>query len=316
MRTEAHDGTLVSVIIPTYNRATLVTEAMDSVRNQTYRPIECIVVDDGSTDDTREVVADWKREHETNKLTVRLLRQQNRGAPAARNRGMEAASGGFLLFLDSDDRLVPDAVALLRRTLSESGRDVAYGDIQLMEGPGQTRRREQRPSSSSHVVNMLNNAPQTSSALIRRNAVASVRWREDLPRAQEFAFFIDLALEGKQFTYVPTVVLVKDQRPERKGISNRQHEDYAATIARILVRREESFRELGVAENRAYDRGLMYHSNLLSRKGALDLAGRLRQRTHLGRVLHSLRRHWSSHVFLTTVLPPRWSARVYTLLGK
>jgi glycosyltransferase involved in cell wall biosynthesis len=306
----------VSVVIPTYNRVTLVTEAMDSVRDQTYRPIECIVVDDGSTDDTPGVISDWKEEHETDRFAVRLLRQENRGAPAARNRGMDAASGDFLLFLDSDDRLVPNAVALLRRTLSESGHDVAYGDIQLMEGQGQTRRREQRPSSSSHVVNMLNNAPQTSSALIRRNAVASVRWREDLPRAQEFAFFLDLALQGVRFTHVPTVVLEKDQRSERRGISNQQSANYAPTIARILIRREESIRNLGLAENRAYDRGLVYHSNLLSRRGALGLAETLRQRAHLGRVLSSLRQHWSSHVFLTTVLPTRWSARVYRLLGK
>lgn len=306
----------VSVVIPTYNRATLVTEAMDSVRNQTYRPIECIVVDDGSTDDTPEVITGWKEEHETDRLSVRLLRQENRGAPAARNRGMEAASGGFLLFLDSDDRLVPNAVALLRRTLSESGHDVAYGDIQLREGHGQTSRREQRPSSSSQIVNMLNNAPQTSSALMRRTAVASVRWREDLPRAQEFAFFLDLALQEKRFTYLPTILLKKDQRPERRGISNRQDEGYAATIARILLSRENRFRGFGEAENRAYDRGLMYYSNLLSRRGSLGLAKTLRRRAHLGRVMSSLRRNWSSHVFLTTVLPPRWSARVYRLLGK
>jgi glycosyltransferase involved in cell wall biosynthesis len=305
----------VSVIIPTYNRAPLVTEAMDSVWDQTYRPIECIVVDDGSTDDTSETVADWKREHERGQFTVRLLQQQNRGAPTARNRGMEATSGDFLLFLDSDDRLVPNAVALLRRALSEGGHDVAYGDIRLMEGAGHTSRREQCPSSSSHVVNMLNNAPQTSSALIKRNAVASVRWREDLPRAQEFAFFLDLALQGGRFTHVPTVVLRKNQRSERRGISNQQSANYAPTIARILVRREECFRELGVVENWAYDRGLVYYSNLLSRRGALELAEELHHRANLGRVLSSLWQNWSPHIFLTTVLPPRWSARVYTLLG-
>lgn len=91
---------LVSVIIPTFNRAALCKRAVESVLAQTYRNLEVIVVDDGSIDDTREVLSG---------LDERLLylRQQNAGVSAARNLGIESAQGEFLAFLDSDDSWVP-----------------------------------------------------------------------------------------------------------------------------------------------------------------------------------------------------------------
>jgi hypothetical protein len=163
---------------------------------------------------------------------------------------------------------------------------------------------------------MLDNAPLTSSALIKRNAVASVRWREDLPCAQEFSFFLDLALQGKRFIHVTKIVLEKRQNHRGESISGQEGDRYAETIGRVLVSQEPSFREFGFRENRAYDRGLIYYSNLLARRKKFGLAQELRQKAHLGRVLSSLQQRWSVHLFLTTILPPRLSARVYTLLGK
>ena len=94
---------LVSTIIPVYNRPTLVVEAIESVLAQTYRPIEIIVVDDGSTDSTSAVVEQMMTAHPE----VSLLRQPNSGPGPARQKGIEAASGEFIQFLDSDDLLAP-----------------------------------------------------------------------------------------------------------------------------------------------------------------------------------------------------------------
>lgn len=90
----------VSVIIPTFNRASYVCEAIDSVLAQTYQDLEIIVVDDGSTDDTLPVL-------ETYGERLRLLRQKNSGPAVARNRGIFAARGEYIAFLDSDDLWVP-----------------------------------------------------------------------------------------------------------------------------------------------------------------------------------------------------------------
>ncbi|MDR2934256.1 MAG: glycosyltransferase [Candidatus Adiutrix sp.] len=93
---------LVSVIIPTFNRAWSLGRAIDSVLAQDYRPLELIVVDDGSTDETSRLLAPLAA-----KGRLRLLGQPNRGVSAARNAGLAAAQGSLLAFLDSDDEWLP-----------------------------------------------------------------------------------------------------------------------------------------------------------------------------------------------------------------
>ncbi len=90
----------VSVVIPVYNRAELVRRAIDSVLAQTRRPLEIIVVDDGSTDATLSVLTDYQGR-------IRLIRQEHRGVSAARNRGMRSARGQWIALLDSDDQWQP-----------------------------------------------------------------------------------------------------------------------------------------------------------------------------------------------------------------
>ncbi len=96
---------LVSICIPTYNRAALVQEAVASVLAQTWREFELIVVDDGSTDDTTEALAAYASR-------IRLIRRESRGGvSAARNTGIAAARGEWLAFLDSDDLWRPEKLA-------------------------------------------------------------------------------------------------------------------------------------------------------------------------------------------------------------
>ena len=91
---------MVSVIIPSYNRSRLCRQAVSSVLSQTYANVEVIVVDDGSTDDTEQVISGMDER-------VRYIRQENAGVSAARNRGLEAARGELIAFLDSDDLWLP-----------------------------------------------------------------------------------------------------------------------------------------------------------------------------------------------------------------
>ncbi len=95
---------LVSVIIPTYNRAETVRRSIDSALAQSYRPLEVIVVDDGSTDSTREVL-------ETYGDRIRPIYQPNGGPSVARNTGAAGAQGEFIAFLDSDDTWKPEKIA-------------------------------------------------------------------------------------------------------------------------------------------------------------------------------------------------------------
>src|SRR5215212_9805350 len=93
---------LVSIIIPCYNQAYFLGEAIDSILAQGYPHFEIVVVDDGSTDNTAEVAARY--------LEVRCIRQDNRGQASARNTGLHQSRGSYLVFLDADDRLLPSAL--------------------------------------------------------------------------------------------------------------------------------------------------------------------------------------------------------------
>lgn len=94
----------VTIIVPVYNRAAMAVEAVESCLAQTWRPLEILIVDDGSTDDLASALAGFGD-------AVRMKRQSNAGLSAARNRGMQMAKGDFVHFLDSDDLLLPAAVA-------------------------------------------------------------------------------------------------------------------------------------------------------------------------------------------------------------
>jgi len=95
----------VSVIIPTYNRARFVQEAIESVLNQTFRDFELIVVDDGSMDGTPEILKKWERR-------IRCVRQGNSGVSRARNTGIRMARGKYIAFLDSDDLWVREKIEI------------------------------------------------------------------------------------------------------------------------------------------------------------------------------------------------------------
>ncbi len=95
---------LISVIIPTYNRGWIIKEAIDSVLAQEYINYELIVVDDGSTDDTHDILNSYQN-------NFLVLRQNNKGVSSARNRGLAAASGHFIAFLDSDDIWLPQKLS-------------------------------------------------------------------------------------------------------------------------------------------------------------------------------------------------------------
>lgn len=120
----------VSVIIPLYNKAPYVGRALDSVAAQTFRDFELIVVDDGSTDGSGQLVADYAD------ARVRLIRQPNAGPGAARNRGIAEAGGELLAFLDADDEWTPEFLSECVRTLDRHGAVIAAVSTGYLEYPG------------------------------------------------------------------------------------------------------------------------------------------------------------------------------------
>lgn len=115
---------LVSIIIPVYNVETYLEDCIQSVLNQTYRNIEILIIDDGSTDSSKEIAFKLASKD----MRIRVFSQQNMGASIARNKGIEKSNGRFIMFLDSDDILENDAIKNLYSSITKEKCDIAMGD--------------------------------------------------------------------------------------------------------------------------------------------------------------------------------------------
>src|SRR5690554_7984530 len=99
----------ISVIIPVYNKAPYLEQCLNSVINQTYKNLEIIIIDDGSTDNSLEICEKYRKKDER----IQLISQENQGVSVARNKGIQKASGEWIYFLDADDYLELDAFGIL-----------------------------------------------------------------------------------------------------------------------------------------------------------------------------------------------------------
>ncbi len=129
MKVSASDP-LISIIVCTYNRADMLKEAMRSIFAQEYRPVEILLFDDGSTDNTPEVAAGYGER-------VRYYRQENKGIGAARTAACQLAQGEYISFQDDDDLMPPDRISCLYEALQQHPRAVfAAGDLAYIDGEG------------------------------------------------------------------------------------------------------------------------------------------------------------------------------------
>jgi len=164
----------VSVIIPAYNAAATIAATVASALGQTYGDLEVIVVDDGSTDSTAAIVADFARADPR----LRLLRYPNGGQAIARNRGIAAAVGELITFLDADDQWTPEKVAEQVRALDENPEAaIAYGWTDYVDGAGRLLHRGSYVSLSGRVLMALtqvNFIESGSNAMVRRSALEAI----------------------------------------------------------------------------------------------------------------------------------------------
>jgi glycosyltransferase involved in cell wall biosynthesis len=159
---ERKDSSLISVIIPTFNRINLLKETVDSVRNQIFREFEIIVVNDGSTDGTGE----WLRDQ----TDLRAIEQSNLGIATARNNGAAAAKGDWLAFLDHDDLWAPDKL-LIQAEFVRNNPDVALVAVRHVR-MGQPNREPKNPQwikGDLFLKEYSQSFIHTSSVMIRRD---------------------------------------------------------------------------------------------------------------------------------------------------
>ena len=160
----------VSIIIPCYNQARYLPQAIESALSQTYSKIEIVVVNDGSTDNTADVAARYPQ--------VRFFAQTNRGVAEARNSGFSVSRGDFIQFLDADDRLTKEAVEAHLRCFDEHP-DVGLvvGDIEWIDEEGRYLGKANSPlPKSNHYEELLkvNHVANTIAVLLKRSVLHKV----------------------------------------------------------------------------------------------------------------------------------------------
>jgi len=209
---------LISVIIPCYNQARFLGEAVESVRAQTYPRAEVVVVDDGSTDHPAEVAARYPG--------VGLFRQQNQGPAAARNTGVRQSKGDYLTFLDADDRLLPDALEIGARHLAANP-ECAFvsGHCRYIDAEGSPIPTPPQPVvDGEHYLALLhkNYVWAGSTVLHRREcfeAVGGYNTSLSMKGAEDYELYLRVSREFPVFCHGETVA------------EYRQYESYGANVS-------------------------------------------------------------------------------------
>jgi glycosyltransferase involved in cell wall biosynthesis len=190
---------LVSILIPCYNAERWIVQAIASALAQTWLEREVIVVDDGSTDGSLEII---KRFGDP----IRYETGPNAGGNAARNRLLHLARGEWLQYLDADDYLLADKIERQMEFLAaHTDRDVVFGPVMMEYFDDKAPRRELLPIPEPHdpwVLLARWYLPQTGALLWRKQAVADVGgWKPDQPCCQEHELYLRLLMAGKRFGY-------------------------------------------------------------------------------------------------------------------
>lgn len=206
---------LVSVIIPSYNAEQNIAECVNSILKQSYKNIEIIVVDDGSTDKTGLIA----RAFAENNSCVTVIHQKNRGVSAARNQGIKKATGELLCFVDSDDTLPEESITALVKNMQEHGVDAVFGNYSYMYN-GKIFSRKERIFSKNYTIQEIKSqliddgtlsgitfgsacASLYKLELVRDNSIA---FNENLKVNEDGVFNVEYCLSVSKIRYISDVV--------------------------------------------------------------------------------------------------------------
>ncbi len=216
---------LISIIIPTHNRAYILPRAVESILKQTYSNWELIIVDDGSTDNTKEVVANYANP------CIKYVFQKNAGQSAARNTGIRHSKGEWIAYLDSDDELTPLYMETMLRWINRYPKTLyllskcvrhmeIYKDGELVESYEDSIN---VPDILTVRDIFLRNYYLASVGFMHHRSILSkgISWDEKLQRSPDWDFFMQLGeCFPEEFFYVPEVLAVYHRCIGKDGLSS------------------------------------------------------------------------------------------------
>ena len=189
--------------MPCFNAQKWLREAIESCLTQTYPHIEIVVVDDGSTDDSLEIIKSYG-----NRIIWKSL-PQNCGGNHARNQAIALSKGEYIQFLDADDFIYPEKIARQVSYLEKTGADIVYGDwrhkFHLPDGTSYFGEVKVSGKQSDILESLLANWWSAIASLLYRRSIVeySDNWDEDLPAAQDRDYFINAVINGAKVVYQP-----------------------------------------------------------------------------------------------------------------
>jgi len=307
---------LVSIVIPCYNAARWIGEAIESCINQTYPNIEVIVVDDGSSDGSRDVILGYA---ERFKEKMRTFNQENKGSNAARNAGIRASQGFYLLFLDGDDLLLPDAVENLIQSILQNGTDAALGDwINFSDDASLPEQRlSARPYYPKDPVATIFRDPAIISTFLSKKM--PLEWNEELKIHQVLDYFFHFFLQGNSLSYVPEVVtrIRQHSSPERISIKHHLFEPYRKGKIMVTYKQNlEANGKLTLCRQEALDQSILSNAYQLFRKGQKSEGLELINSNDWGQISnYDWYKPWGISGFVKTLSPGR-GAFIFYLIQK
>lgn len=198
---------LVSVIIPTYNNAKFINEAINSVLKQTYKNFEIIVVDDGSTDNTKRILESYIKGNE-----IKYIYQENKGTSSAKNAGIKNSRGEYIKFLDSDDLLLPECLKLQIDFLERNKNfDIVYSNFYYFDNTGQKfvfanhlkNADKIRPTGDLLPYLLYGNFIAINTLLFKKEVMDKVGFfNEELSHHEDLEYLLRIAIKKIKFGYI------------------------------------------------------------------------------------------------------------------
>lgn len=188
---------MISIIIPNYNRANLIGETLDSILSQTYANWECIIVDDGSTDNSLEIIENYCKTDSRFKLFQRP-KDYPKGANACRNIGMTKSTGDYIIFFDSDDLMVENHIERKVESITKENFDFIIARSEYFNNPN-----NEKPMNYGQIDNLPINADNyiqkkinwiTFDPIIKSKIAKSINFTEENQSAEEYNYFVKLVL--------------------------------------------------------------------------------------------------------------------------
>jgi len=263
----------VSVIIPTYNGAQYLEEAVSSVINQTYKKLECIIVDDGSTDNTHQLCQNLIKKDSR----IKYVYQSNRGPGSARNRGIKESKGDWIQLLDSDDWLNEDKIRFqleyFRKTANNSGDNIVlFSDYKVIHADSH----QNFLKKETHIFGNLSedqilhrvltwsfkdDCPLHSNSILSKRSVLEKDLFNETqkPAFTDLELFVRLLTHKVKFIYTPIVGMYFRRHPKSRTTNKKYtQEGYVGYLELLYERKKELLDHIPHIESRirmAFKRG-------------------------------------------------------------